>query len=194
MWLWQNMLAHDPRLVGHRLVGFARDFQHLVNLHAPGRAVVVELRDHAAPPTSGPFALMAFREWQCLNKILGEESRVLTWFDALPKERRAELELVVRAGIIPLLTAVGRWADAGALWNPTAALDQYPLEMLEDAAARNDYGWYDQLRATVIQLLRALTAAGRDADAIAAERRARELDTSDHMANALDELWRTVRR
>lgn len=190
LWLWEHMLEYEPAMVGVRTSFFAADLQRLVNDYAPARIAIGELRDRAAPSPSGPIEVEPLHDWVCLNSVLGEAGRTLAWYDALPPRRRARLGAVLEHALVPVLIDDGRWADAGALY-------EKPLETLntvaDSLAAVGSYEhraeviehMREHFRWAVARLVRALCAAGRDADANLVERRAGELDMSAEMANAL---------
>jgi thioredoxin 1 len=190
VWLWDHMLEHQPSLVGVRMSYFASDLERLVNVHPPARVAIGELRDRAAPAAAGSIEIRSFRDWNCLNGVLGEKSRTLAWYDALPVATRSRLGPLLESDVIPLLVEAGRWVDAGALYDA-------PITALEDAAdmvaGTTSRGLppeliqqlHDRLRATAAQLVRALIAADRGADAVSVEARAREIDPSAEMASVL---------
>ncbi len=190
VWLWEHMLEHEPAMYGVRLSYFAHDLETLINAHGPARTAIVELRDRAAPSASGPIEIETFRDWKCLNEVLGESDRTLAWYDALPATSRARLGQLVEHDIIPLLIAAERWADAGALYDePLGTLDR-AADLLAHATGRDlppelNAHMRGYFRNNVAQLVRALCAAGRDSDADAVDHRARGLDPSDEMAKAL---------
>jgi thiol-disulfide isomerase/thioredoxin len=194
VWLWQHMLEHAPSMYGVRRSFFAGDLATLVDAHAPARVAVTALRDDAAPPDAGVIEVEAFRDWVCLNGVLGEAERTLAWYDALPAARRARLAGLVEHDVVPLLLAKERWADAGQLYvDPLATLDRAAMIVteIEKIAARREVPprlitrTRDGFRTKAAQLVRALRAADRDGDADAVENKAREIDPSQEMATAL---------
>ena len=190
VWLWDHMLEHQPSMYGVRLSYFATDLTALADAHEPARLAIGVLRDRAAPSSTGPIDRDDFADWICLNRVLGESARTLSWYDAVPPKDRARLAPLVESDIIPLLIDAERWTEAGALYDE-------PLTTLENAgdrpaqtAKRNlptELIAYmrEHFRETAAQLLRALLAAGRDAEATAVEQRANELDPSQEMKTAL---------
>lgn len=192
LWLWEHILEHDPAKYGVRMSYLARDLEVLAGAHPGARAAIGFVRDRSAPPLFGPIEVETFHDWARLNRVMGESARTLAWYDALAPEKRARLGSSIERSIIPLLVEAGRWRDAGALY-------QDPLEILEQAArvfadtTRRNLPVHvtnhvrRHLTTTAAQLVRALRAATRDADATVIDRRARELDASDEMASALEQ-------
>ncbi len=190
VWLWEHMLEHEPAMYGVRMSYFAHDLEELVSAHPPARAAIGELRDRAAPQASGPIEAGTFRDWVCLNGVLGESERTLAWYDALTATTRARLGELLERDIIPLLLAADRWADAGALYeDPLTTLDrqvEFLTLVTEDKQDTNLIEYMrDHFRKDVAQLIRALCAAGRGPDADSVEHRARQIDPSDEMLKAL---------
>lgn len=195
VWLWEHMLEHAPSMYGVRKSFFARDLTTLVNAYAPARAAISAMRDRAAPTEESAVAVESFRDWVCLNGVLGEAERSLVWYDALPATRRAGLDSgLIEHDIIPLLIETARWADAGALYgNPLATLDRAAEILSRTEAMANEPDLPPGLiarsrrsfRKRVAQLIHALRAAGRDADGDAVERRARQVDSSEEMISAI---------
>lgn len=191
VWLWEHMLEHDPAMHGVRRSFFARDLEMLVNAHAPSRAAISEARDRAAPQAAGPIDVESFRDWACLNRVLGDPGRELAWYDALPAASRERLGPHLEHDLIPLLIAAKRWAEAGAMYDePLAILDDAVERVARTAELvdRPEVVRYarDHVRTKAEHLVRALRAAGRSTEADAVDRRAREADPSDEMTHALD--------
>lgn len=193
VWLWEHMLEHAPSMSAVRLSFFASDLKTLVNAYAPARAAIAALRDRAAPPDAGVLAIEDFNDWVCLNGVLSEAERSLAWFDALSAAPRGEIEnKLFEHNIIPLLIEKGRWADAGALYGDPLQTLKSAHEIVTHTQAM--VGERDpalvahcrrSFRKSAAQLIRALRAAGRDADVDSVERRAREIDSSDEMTAAI---------
>lgn len=193
VWLWEHMLEHDRAMYGVRMSFFAADLQRLARLHAPARAAIEQLRDRATPPGAGPIEIETFRDWTCLNGVLGEQARSLAWYDALPAEARARLGPLLESDIIPLLVEANRWADAGALYDqPLAALESevemfghepknVPAEMLDHLREVHRRIFRDR----AAKLVRALCAAGRTDEVELVAQRARTVDSSNEMVKAL---------
>ena len=171
-------------MYGVRLSYFASDLERLANAHPPAREAVAELRDRAAPPPSGPIELETFRDWACLNRVLGEEQRTLVWYDALPATNRAGLGLLLEHDIIPLLIEAERWADAGSLYDEPLTTIERAGEILafttkHQPGAELVEQTREYFRKTAATLVRALCAAGRVQEVDSVTDRAREIDTSN---------------
>lgn len=193
VWLWEHMLEHEPAMYGVRMSFFAHDLERLISLHGPARAAIEALRDRAAPSASSPVEVESFRDWKCLNGVLGERSRSLAWYDALPPATRRSLGRLLERDIIPLLIEAQRWAEAGALYDqPLATVERYaailaheptnvPAEMREHLRELHARAF----RKDVAQVVRALCAARRAEEVELVARRALTVDPSEHMRQAL---------
>lgn len=188
LWLWQHMLEHEPALYGVRMSFLAGELETLAKTYAPARDAIVDLRDRAEPGDSGTIERATFHDWTRLNRMLGEPSRTLAWYDALPAETRATNAQILEKEVISLLVESGRLSEAGTLYadpvqsiNRSAALlspqRSLPPELLERSRTH--------FRQEVCSIVRALFAAQRVEDAEAVIARAKELDPSDGMRNAL---------
>jgi thiol-disulfide isomerase/thioredoxin len=197
-WLWCHMHEVEPAYGGVRVSFLASDIQLLCQRLPEAGARFAALRDQAAAAAegSGP-AGEARLDWTVLNGCLGEDERTVEWYDAR-KDDKASVpvpdEVVDR--LLPLLRERERWADAGRLLRePTQELrqlDELSREALahlpadqEDMRDAMVAGIKHHLRDQATLLVRALRAAGRSADAEAAEREALRLDDSPEMRAAL---------
>ena len=136
--------------------------------------------------TAGPIDIDAFGDWTCLNTVLGEKHRTLAWYDALPHTARARLGRILEHYIIPLLLESKRWADAGALYDaPLKTLDRAAGMLSHDHPPELIEHMRKHFRTSAAQLVRALCAANRDADASAVHAQACKIDPSAEMRKAL---------
>jgi thiol-disulfide isomerase/thioredoxin len=176
VWLWEHMLDEHPGLAGVRDSYVARELAELVGAHAPGRARFIEIRDRAG---------ISRRDWVILNAVLGDEDRTLEWFaQAQGKAPREELSSVSNL-VIPLLRRRGRWAEIGKLYeDPVGTMRDAWEASHKDGKSTPANDKFHRTEAAA--LVRALLAAGRDAEAEALRQEAMRLDPSDEMHAALD--------
>lgn len=139
-WLWTNMLAHQPSMYGVRLSFMAGEMERLAASSKDARGKFVVLRDEAAKALDGEKVERDhFVDWVTLNRVVGEQSRTLEWFDRVKAEPRwRELLASVGRELEQVLIAENRWADLGRLYpNPVRELEQeVEIRRLTDGAAR----------------------------------------------------------
>jgi thiol-disulfide isomerase/thioredoxin len=191
MWLWDNALRVDPSWVGVRHSFLLQLMAVLAQRDAKARATFAAVRDAAAARLTDDFAR---RDWIALCSMLGEEAKVLEWFDrhraGFPREVLAD-DVHLR----DLLVRAGRWADLGALvLDPAAELREFvessepmlasaPRDLVERVKAMLT----QELRTRAANALRAARAAGRQEAAQAVLEEAKRLDPSPAMAEALEQ-------
>jgi thioredoxin 1 len=201
VWLWENMLEHEPAMYGVRHSFFVQDLQHLVARHPFAHAAISHLRDKVAPSTNRVPSVDAFGDWISLNEALGNDNAAVEWFDlaraTLPPTD--ELSTLVERFVIPALIERGRWKDAGELYaNPLETLAKAEqrrqiisagappeLNMVAEMVAETIEWAHAHFRRTAGDLVRSLRAAGRTEEANSVESAARQADPSDEMLQAL---------
>ena len=133
VWLWQNMLEHQPSQYGVRRSFMALSMKDLAAKSAKARESFCGLRDRLTDTVRGPGVdFDALSDWITLNEIVGEESRTLRWFNeckAKPGAKRL-LPFVAR-DIALLLRNAGRWVDLRHLYPE-------PIEALEFARLQRE--------------------------------------------------------
>jgi hypothetical protein len=126
VWLWQHMLEHQPSMCGVRVSFLASVVRTLAKKYPHARARFRALRDELTPIVdSGTPNRSQLQDWAVLCKVVGQNNRVLQWFDrAGPNfEPSREHRWVINCCVIPLLKKRGRWADIGRLYpNPLHVL------------------------------------------------------------------------
>jgi hypothetical protein len=133
VWLWQHMLEHQPSMCGVRVSFMAATLQTLAKKHPPARARFRALRDELNRVVdSGTPDRKQLQDWAVLCKVVGQNNRVLQWFDRTgpnfepPREHR----WVIDCSVIPLLKRQNRWADIGRLYR-----NRNPLHVVRSASA-----------------------------------------------------------
>ncbi len=195
-WLWDHVLEHRPSMYGVRTSYLIFEMRDLIALHEPARAVVLQLRARVEPPDYASVDVDSMKDWLSLNEALGGADASLAWFDGSVAERetRTDLDRTLESKIIPLLVERDRWSEAGRLYRmpmwtlqqveevarstPSIELSARDCEEIETAGSN-----YRRREASV--LVRALRAAGRDAEADEVTLEATRLDGSEEMAAAL---------
>ncbi len=140
LWLWDNMLAHEPAMHGVRLSFMARDMQELAGRHAKARAEFVKLRDRYGPSIeSGRAQRDELLDWINLNQVVGEEDVTLAWFeDVRDDPDGSRLIRYAEPNLYQLLAGRRHWADAGRiLWDPVGYARRM-VEMNEQASNTAD--------------------------------------------------------
>jgi thioredoxin-like negative regulator of GroEL len=188
LWVWEHILEQAPAFVGAKHSFFLQQIVELVTHHAPAREAFRRLRD-ATPP--------ATLDWFSLNKALGDDAKTLAWFETVKDNLASDPTLAkrVETGVIPLLVAAGRWAEAGKAYaNPVKTLDaiiehakrtealaiKLPAEQGHQARAE-----FQKLHVQEVAVLRrALAEAGRVHELRAVEAAAASFDPSWIVASA----------
>jgi hypothetical protein len=107
--------------------------QQLVTRHPPARERFLAFREAlTAAVEAGAPMLQQFFDWASLCKSLGEEDRILAWFDTKgPRyEPPRDLAGIVEMQVVPLLRAKGRWADIGRLYRDPLQVVRHQQQML----------------------------------------------------------------
>ena len=193
-WLWEHSLEVDPEFAGVRASFLASELGMLVATHPPAREQFSRLRDAAEQRLPDKLALL---DWIGLCQVLGDEPRILAWFDRVKASPPPGLALHSDPRILEILERHERWADLGRLVpDPAAMLREEhdtlvemtrqlppgaPAEMMAQAASY----LHENLRRRAASLCRAMRAAGRAQEATATEAQARALDPSPEMDAAL---------
>jgi hypothetical protein len=97
----------------------------------------------------------AVSDWIELTLALGEEERVVAWFDGSPTllADHADLEWVLRLRLVPLLTKRNRWANVSPLFrDPLAALRKSSAR-LADATTRELSPERAEMRGQFVEIL-----------------------------------------
>ena len=181
------MLGLAPHMVGVRGSFMVMLLQQLVTRHPPARERFLAFREAlTAVVEAGAPMLQQFFDWASLCKSLGEEDRILAWFDSKGPgyEPPRELAGIVEMQVVPLLRAKGRWADIGRLYRDPLQVVRHQQQMLSripmltaqhpERAAEVSRGLQQNAASSVALAYGALRAAGRmsEAESVLAEGRA----------------------
>jgi thioredoxin 1 len=118
VWLWNNMLDHNPAMSGVRVSFMAADMERLAAGSEAAKKKFVALRDEAGDRLKAEKVDREdLSDWLVLNRIVGERQRSIEWFDTIKDEPRWRpmLQSNVMQFEEPLREA-GRWADLGRLY------------------------------------------------------------------------------
>ncbi len=188
-------------MVGVRNSFLLMEIGRLMHDHPPARKKFTELRDALAP--GGDPALTtpdAVGDWVSLSVTLGEEDRVVSWFDALealPDNR--ELEFGLRIRLVPILTKRGRWAEMSRLFRDPVAILRFTHDRLREATKQELPPEMAEMRPKMLEDLEgsfrkdaalmatSLLAAKRINDARDVLQEARTLMPGDELERALQE-------
>jgi len=146
--------------------------------------------DEAKPKEDGEPDVEQLNDWMTLNETLGDTAKTLAWWDAAHAKlaSRPELAEALETRLVPLLVAAERWANAGALYRDPRATLKWQADLTANmrviaspegavlAASGASMAalaphlqpsrvQQEKLRTTAAQLVRALRAANRTADA-----------------------------
>jgi len=123
LWLWDNMLLHDPSYLGVRVSFMATDMQELAEEHAPSMEAFRAIRDREqALLESGDVSWDRLGDWVVLNKIIGDEDSTIAWIERNAIER--DTPQVVRRlenRVKPLLIERGRYDLLARIFDPVLA-------------------------------------------------------------------------
>ncbi len=140
MYLWNTIPTAAPEhwmnryiRVGHDMATIAKD--------APEQAeAIVGLRDGLE--TAKDSDANAMNDWLALNRILNDEDRIVSWYDAARKDAsKAEMVKQASHNVFTLLMERERYADAGGLIDdPLAWLERWVTEPGGNKTAIRGYG------------------------------------------------------
>jgi thioredoxin 1 len=203
LWLWNHSLEAEPAWIGVRYSYLLVELTELVGLSEVTRQEFARLRAEAeAKVHAGDLSDSVLADWFALNQVLGEEERSLAWFDRIKDALPSGLEVSrLEQWLGAPLKSRQRWADLARLYpDPLAVLDRQvrltremleglegepqALSMPEMLEGMREFAM-TSLRELASDLLRSLDAAGRSAEGDQVVSRARELDSSPEMAEAL---------
>jgi thiol-disulfide isomerase/thioredoxin len=189
-WLWQHMTERQPAMVGVRMSFMLGDIGRLIEDHPPSRKRFAELRDVLGAdgvPATATRADVA--DWIALSVTLGEEDRVLEWFDSRASllYARPELEATLRLRLVPVLIERARWVDISRFFrDPLTAMRQSHSQLEEgtkrklppemaDMRSKMTEALEERFRTDAALIVVSLLAARRESEATAALEEARRL-------------------
>lgn len=199
IWLWKNMIDHEPGMYGVRLSFMAGDMERLAARHDGAKKKFIALRDESAKAIDGDKIDMEdLVDWVTLNKIVGDRKATLAWFDRVKEEPRFRPLLArVERNMEDLLIEDNRWADLGSIYTRPLERVEQAHELLTFMSQHNPPGVegdagkaieevpFRIFREKMSRMYAGLLAAGRydDAEKVAIE--LRKLDPAPKMTAAL---------
>lgn len=118
LWLWNNMLQHDPGYMGVRVSFMTSEMGQLAQSHEPAREKFTQLRDAIEGRLrSGDAEMSELVDWIALTlDTLDEPERVIAWYERVKDDPEAAASLR-RVGhrLQELLINEERYADVGRL-------------------------------------------------------------------------------
>jgi len=173
-WLWDNMLEHQPSMVGVRVSFMAGDMQRLAASNVPAKERFKKLRNATEETLRAKTDPELRGDWIALNRVVGDEDRTLAWYDRVKDDRKSAPEIERNAySLNQLFRARARWRDLGLLTRQPeqearrslTINDHVPANMPKEHADSFRKMTEDRARTDVIQLYVGLLAAQRDKDA-----------------------------
>ncbi len=176
VWLWDNMLEHEPAMAGVRLSFMVSGMQRLAQSHPPALQAFTQLRDRDQKAVDeGAATRENFIDWFHLNEVIGDDQATLEWYDRVKNDPKFRA-LVDRVAddIFDLLIKHRRWADAGqAMSDPVGRARQrqrafqisgnrVPAGIPDEQIARFRESMQRMLRQQLSRYYAACLAADRD--------------------------------
>ncbi len=117
LWLWEHILELSPSFVGVKYSYLVEDLKRLASKHEPARRKLTALRDAVIPKiTDERIDREKFKDWFHLCQAIGEEEKILTWFDSAVKSPSSStLLLPVQLDITDFLIEQKKLVEAGNL-------------------------------------------------------------------------------
>lgn len=115
VWLWNNMVEHEPAMYGVRGSFMASDMQELAARSHDARAAFTKLRDEADARLKGDGrAWQDLYDWIKLNDVIGDRAATLAWIDRV-KDDEAGRSSIHRClnDVQDILIENGRWELLG---------------------------------------------------------------------------------
>ena len=83
LWLWDNMLDHQPSMVGVRLSYMVSDMKNLAEEHEPSKERFIAARNGltARLQDSERRSWSDLQDWIALNRVVSDAQATLDWFD-----------------------------------------------------------------------------------------------------------------
>jgi hypothetical protein len=139
-------------------------------------------------------------DWIFLNRLLGDNVRMLVWFDGVKEDNALQVVFEYLIPLPSILEQEGRWRDLGGLYRkPLDRLRHDFYHRNDMLSGHNDSGHADELgrahfRERARILYKSLLAADRHTEAAAVAGAARQLDPSAEMRQALDAEFQQKQR
>lgn len=201
LWLWKNMLEHEPAMYGVRLSFMASDMDGLARKSEEARGKFVALRDETGKRMEGEKVEMEdVADWVVLNnRVLNDADATVKWFERVKDQPKWQPFINrVSFDLTEMFIELGRWADVGRLSIDPLAELQSDWQLLKLTSGHElpkglNKEERKQLEEMPRQMFREKTGQ-RYAGLLAAEReelaerlaaKAREHDPSIHMVKTL---------
>ncbi|MBS1954178.1 MAG: thioredoxin family protein [Cyanobacteria bacterium SZAS-4] len=164
IWIWNNASSTDPNVSPIRQAAVPVELKRLFATYPEGKAKFSELRNEAERTNNR-------QDWIILNMALGDDARVLTWFDKAkldPKE--SDTIQKQRTLLEPIIFNKARWDDATKYLypNPIVKVNEYFKQAQDLKKPRPDTEFakdFDPFPGMVMLLYGAYVGAGKDAEA-----------------------------
>jgi len=153
VWLWDNMLKHEPAMLGVRLSFMVGLMKRLAQENDVALAAFTKLRDRYAVKVENNTANRNdLNDWIHLNEVIDNEGATLRWFDTIKNDpkRRSSVNSIGRS-LFPLLLESGRWTDAGRVYVDPVGQARQQVEMNEMMAGQGMDGIPEEHRAGIEQ-------------------------------------------
>ena len=156
VWLWENMVAHEPAMVGVRNSFLLMYMGELASKHPPAIERFTRMRDEAAEQMRGADGPTweLLQDWIGLNVAIADEESILAWFDRI-KERPGSANTFNRFSfrLEPMLIKHKRYKDlAFTNWDPTGELLR-SLYSIEPAMAMMSENFDEEQRQSGLRML-----------------------------------------
>lgn len=156
VWLWENMVAHEPAMVGVRNSFLLMYMGELASKHPPAIERFTRMRDEAAEQMRGADGPTweLLQDWIGLNVAIEDEESILAWFDRI-KERPGSANTFNRFSfrLEPMLIKHKRYKDlAFTNWDPTGELLR-SLYSIEPAMAMMSENFDEEQRQSGLRML-----------------------------------------
>ncbi len=172
-WLWNNMLEHEPAMVGVRLSFMVNDMQRLAAKDVAAKKRFTVMRDAVEKKADADKDDVAARaDWVALNEVLRDDDRTLAWYDRVKDDgdSRPQVERTTY-NLQQLFKKHKRWADLGRMSRDPMGDARQATMMLsmnmgegEEREQMKEFA-QNHARSSISDLYAGLLAAGREKDA-----------------------------
>lgn len=169
VWLWSNMLDHEPAMVGVRGSFMISDMSRLADRHPQAKEAFRELRAAYWPAIeAGTADQQDLQDWLTLAEPADESDTLMPWFDQAKEDERQRALLPMIAHLLhDRLVAEDRWSDLAILYPQPVQSVRRELQRLAMFEDEND------IRETMVRMARrnaagvyvAMLASGREEEA-----------------------------
>lgn len=185
LWLWKNMLEHEPAMFGVRSSFLITYMTDLAEQHEPARESFKSLRGEYREKIDNNTADQEdVADWVVLAGVVDDEQSVLDWFDEIRSEDSKQLELLRKQSfaITKILIDHDRWADIVVLHPEPVRMLRTHLSSLNriDSVEGVDEAMQKSMKADALRSIRS-TASIQYAALLAADRE----DTANRIAQLL---------